>query len=397
MTKQSHSHAASAPWWNNPDIRAGIFQVIILSLVVYFGYALFQNTLHNLNSRGISSGFDFLDRSAGFEIDFKLIDFTSNDSNGRVFWVGLLNTLFVSTISIVCATVLGVVIGIARLSKNWLVAKIATIYVELFRNIPLLLQIFFWYFAVLRSLPSVRESVENGWFNSSVFLNNRGLTIPRPVYENGFNTVLIALAIAVVGAVLFARFAKRRQARTGQQLPVFWLNLGLLALLPMIAFFVMGKPLSWAYPEPGKFNIKGGISIIPELLALWFSLSIYTAAFIAEIVRAGIKSVNYGQTEAAMSLSLKSGLTMRQIILPQALRVIIPPLASQYLNIAKNSSLAAAIAYPDLVSVFTGTVLNNTGQALEVVGISMLAYLTISLSIAAFMNWYNSRVVLVGK
>lgn len=397
MTKQSHSHAASVPWWNNPDIRAGIFQVIILSLVVYFGYALFQNTLHNLNSRGISSGFDFLDRAAGFEIDFKLIDFTSNDSNGRVFWVGLLNTLFVSIISIVCATVLGVVIGIARLSKNWLVAKIATIYVELFRNIPLLLQIFFWYFAVLRSLPSVRESVENGWFNSSVFLNNRGLTIPRPVYENGFNTVLIALAIAVVGAALFARFAKRRQARTGQQLPVFWLNLGLLALLPMIAFFVMGKPLSWAYPEPGKFNIKGGISIIPELLALWFSLSIYTAAFIAEIVRAGIKSVNYGQTEAAMSLSLKSGLTMRQIILPQALRVIIPPLASQYLNIAKNSSLAAAIAYPDLVSVFTGTVLNNTGQALEVVGISMLAYLTISLSIAAFMNWYNSRVVLVGK
>lgn len=383
--------------WNNPAYRAMFFQVLILSLIISGAWWLFSTTVHNLESRGISSGFDFLKRAAGFEISFSMISFDSSDSNGRVFFVGLLNTLLVSLLGIILATIIGVVMGIARLSNNWIVAKIATVYIELFRNIPLLLQIFFWYFAVLGALPSIRSAMKNGWFNDSLFLSNRGITMPKPVFESGSFWIFIAFIIAIIGIVIYRRKAKYKQAQTGQQSPVFLTSLGLIIGLPLLALIATGFPVSFDFPEAGRFNMKGGMTIIPEFLALLFSLSIYTGAFIAEIVRAGIKSVSHGQTEAAHSLAIKPSHTLRLVIIPQALRVIIPPLASQYLNLAKNSSLAAAIAYPELVSVFTGTVLNNSGQALECVALTMLAYLTISLSIAAFMNWYNKRIALVER
>lgn len=383
--------------WNSPAFRSVFFQVFILSLIIVAAWWLFATTTHNLQSRGITSGFDFLKRAAGFEIDFSLIDFDSADSNGRVFWVGLLNTLLVSVLGIVFATIIGVVIGIARLSKNWIVSKIATVYIETFRNIPLLLQIFFWYFAVLGALPSIRQAMKNGWFNDSVFLSNRGITVPKPVWEAGAMWIGIALIVGIIAAVFYRSYAKKKQERTGLQSPILPVSLALIIGLPLLAAVVTAFPVSFDYPKPGRFNLQGGLTVIPEFLALLFALSIYTGAFIAEIVRAGINSVSHGQTEAAHSLAIKPSHTLRLIIIPQALRVIIPPLASQYLNLAKNSSLAAAIAYPELVSVFSGTVLNNVGQALECVALTMIAYLTISLSIAAFMNWYNKRMALVER
>lgn len=383
--------------WNNPDFRANFFQVLVLAVIIAIGWWLFSTTTHNLESRGITSGFDYLKRSAGFEIPFTLLPFESSDSNGRVFWVGLINTLLISCLGIIFATVIGVVVGIARLSKNWIVAKIATVYIELFRNIPLLLQIFFWYFAVLGALPPIRQAMKDGWFNNTFFLSNRGITLPKPLFESSAVYILLALIVAVVGLIIYRKKATRKQEHTGEQSPVLWVGLGLLLGLPLLAAIATGFPVSFDMPQPGRFNMKGGMTIIPEFLALLFALSIYTGAFIAEIVRSGINSVNHGQTEAAHSLALKPTHTLRLVIIPQALRVIIPPLASQYLNLAKNSSLAAAIAYPELVSVFTGTVLNNSGQALECVAITMMAYLTISLSIAAFMNWYNKRIALVER
>ncbi len=390
-------HASDDKVWNNPKYRAIFFQVLVLALVIITFNWLLQNAMHNYETRGITSGFDFLKRAAGFEIAFTAVDFSSSDSNGRVFWVGYSNTLLVSFFGIIFATMIGVVVGIARLSKNWLIAKLATIYVELFRNIPLLLQIFFWYFSVLGALPSIRHAMKNGWFGDTVFFSNRGLTVPKPVWESGSMWISVAFVVGLVAAFGYRRFARKRQEQTGQILPVFSVMLALIISLPVLAFFMAGSPLSFDYPAPSRFNLKGGMTLIPEFMALLFALSIYTGAFIAEIVRAGIKAVPHGQTEAAHSLAISPTQTLRLVIIPQALRVIIPPLASQYLNLAKNSSLAAAIAYPELVSVFTGTVLNNTGQALECVAITMLAYLSISLSIAAFMNWYNKRIALVER
>ncbi len=382
--------------WNSPAFRSVFFQVLIFSIILVAGWWLFTTTVHNLQSRGITSGFDFLRRAAGFEIDFTLIPFDSSNSNGRVFIVGLINTLLVSVLGIFFATIIGVVVGIARLSKNWIVSKIATVYIEVFRNIPLLLQIFFWYFAVLGALPQIRQAMKNGYLNDMVFLSNRGLIMPKPILESDFVWVWIALALAIVVTILYRRYAKKKQERTGEQLPILSVSIAIIIGLPILALMATGFPMSFDMPQVGRFNMKGGLTIIPEFLALLFALSIYTGSFIAEIVRAGINSVSHGQTEAAHSLGIKPSLTLRLIIIPQALRVIIPPLASQYLNLAKNSSLAAAIAYPELVSV-SGTVLNNIGQALECVALTMLAYLTISLSIAAFMNWYNKRMSLVER
>ncbi len=382
--------------WNSPAFRSMFFQVLILSIVFVSGWWLFATTVHNLHSRGITSGFDFLSRTAGFEIDFTLIPFDASDSNGRVFLVGLINTLLVSVAGIFFAMIIGVVIGIARLSNNWIVNKLASIYIEIFRNIPLLLQILFWYYAVIVSLPQIREAMKNGFFNNSVFLSNRGLIMPKPVLESGFVWVWITLALAIVLTVFYRRYAKKQQERTGKQLPTLSVSIALIIGLPLLALIVTGFPMSFDMPQVGRFNMKGGLTIFPEFLALLFSLSIYTASFIAEIVRSGINSVSHGQTEAAHSLGIKPSLTLRLIIIPQALRVIIPPLASQYLNLAKNSSLAAAIAYPELVSL-ADTVQNNIGQPLECVAIIMVAYLTISLSIAAFMNWYNKRVALIER
>jgi general L-amino acid transport system permease protein len=382
------------PFWNNPQVRAIVFQTIALAATVAFGLYVFDNTQANLRRLGIASGFDFLSSPSGFDILQSLIPYSATSSYGRVFWVALLNTLLVSALGIVLATLLGFVIGVARLSKNWLISRLALVYIETFRNIPLLLQIFFWYFAVLRAMPAPRQSLSLG---EAVFLNIRGLYVPAPQFQPGFGWVLLALGIAAVLAWLLARWARHRQIATGQPFPTLSASLALLLGLPLLTFWVAGSPLVWEVPELQGFNFRGGLVVIPEMASLLLALTIYTAAFIAEIVRAGIQAVSHGQTEASFSLGLNSGKTLRLIILPQALRVIIPPLTNQYLNLTKNSSLAAAIGYPDLVSAFAGTVLNQTGQAIECIAITMAVYLTISLLISLLMNWYNRRVALVER
>jgi general L-amino acid transport system permease protein len=382
------------PFWNDPRIRALVFQAVVLTAVIAFFVYIIGNTLHNLDKRGISTGFDFLFNEAGFGIIQTLIEYNETSTYGRTFVVGLLNTLLVSALGIVFATILGFIIGIARLSHNWLVAKLAAAYIETFRNIPLLLQVFFWYFAVLRALPRPHQSWEVG---EVAYLNIRGLYLPEPVFGSGFSFVWMALLVALVLVVVLKLWATRRFDRTGKSFPVFYVALALFFGLPLLAFWVAGVPLSWQIPELKGFNFRGGITVIPELTALLIALTIYTAAFIAEIVRSGIQAVNYGQTEAAYALGLHKTQTLRLVIIPQAMRVIIPPLTSQYLNLTKNSSLATAIGYPDLVAVFAGTTLNQTGQAVEVIAMTMAVYLTISLTISLFMNWYNRRVMLVER
>lgn len=372
------------PFWNDPRARALVFQAIVLIVVVAFLVYLIGNTLHNLESRGISTGFDFLFNEAGFGIIQSLIEYNETSTYGHTFVVGLLNTILVSALGIVFATFLGFMIGIARLSHNWLVAKLAAVYIETFRNIPLLLQIFFWYFAVLRALPTPRQS----WvFFDLAFLNIRGLYLPEPVFEQGFWLVGAGLLVAIVLVVVLKRWASRRFETMGKPFPVFYVAIALVFGLPLLAFWLASSPLSWHIPELKGFNFRGGITVIPELTALLIALSIYTAAFIAEIVRSGIQAVDYGQTEAAYALGLRKNQTLRLVIIPQAMRVIIPPLTSQYLNLTKNSSLATAIGYPDLVAVFAGTTLNQTGQAVEIIAMTMAVYLTISLLISFFLNF----------
>ncbi|MEZ5591775.1 MAG: amino acid ABC transporter permease [Gammaproteobacteria bacterium] len=382
------------PVWNDPTYRAIFFQLLLLVLVVGFGLYIFNNTTANLERQGIASGFGFLQTTAGFDIITHLIDYTEESTYGRAFMVSLINTLVLAAIGIVLATILGVIVGIARLSPNWLIARMATVYIETIRNIPLLLQIFFWYFAVLRSVPHPRDSMQ---IFDTFFLNNRGLYSPAPLFEQGFWLIPAALGIAIIAIITIAIWAKRRQERTGQPFHTVWVSLGIFFGLPLLAAIVTGFPLTWEYPELKGFNFRGGMVIIPEFMSMLLALSIYTAAFIAEIVRAGIQAVSHGQTEAAYALGLRPGPTLRLVILPQALRVIIPPLTSQYLNLTKNSSLAAAIAYPELVSVFAGTVLNQTGQAVEIIAITMAVYLALSLLISLFMNWYNQKMALVER
>ncbi len=380
--------------WNDPAVRAIFFQAILLIAVVAFGMYIFGNTYANLEKQGIATGFGFLQTTAGFGIITHLIEYSEASSYGTAFLVGLFNTLLISFSGIVAATIIGVIIGVARLSKNWLVARLAMVYIETFRNIPLLLQIFFWYFAVLRALPAPKNSVN---FADGVFLNNRGIYMPSSILGDGFSLVIAAFVIAIIAIVVMARWARKRQEETGQQFHTVYVSIGILIGLPLLALIVTGFPISWEIPALKGFNFVGGTVIIPEFVALWLSLSIYTASFIAEVVRAGIQAVSHGQTEAANALGLRAAPTLRLVILPQALRVIIPPLSSQYLNLTKNSSLATAIAFPDLVSVFTGTVLNQTGQAVEIISITMAVYLTISLLISMFMNWYNARMALVER
>ncbi len=380
--------------WNDPKVRSIFFQAVLLIAVVSFGMYIFGNTAANLEKQGIATGFGFMGTTAGFGIITHLIDYSESSSYGRAFVVGLLNTLLMAFTGIIAATIIGVIIGIARLSKNWMVSRLAMVYIEIFRNIPLLLQIFFWYFAVLRALPSPKASLD---IAGGMFVNNRGIYMPAAIYEDGFSLVIWALIIAVIAIFFMARWAHKRQEATGQQFHTIYVSIGLLIGLPLLALIVTGFPLSWEIPALKGFNFVGGTVIIPEFLALWVSLSIYTASFIAEIVRAGIQAVSHGQTEAAHALGIQAGPTLRLVILPQALRVIIPPLSSQYLNLTKNSSLATAIAYPELVSVFTGTVLNQTGQAVEIISITMAVYLSISLGISALMNWYNAKMALVER
>ncbi|MCL7944905.1 amino acid ABC transporter permease [Marinobacter sp. ATCH36] len=392
MKKQATDSVPAGPKpWYDPRVRSLFFQFIAIALVFWGGWTLVDNTLSNMQSRGISTGFGFLGETSGFGIIMSLVPYDSTMTYGRTFVVGLMNTLLVSAMGIVTATIIGFVVGVARLSSNWLVAKLALVYIEVIRNIPLLLQIFFWYFAVLGSLPSARQSLDVG---GTFFLNNRGLYLPGPVTQDGFGLVWGAVIAAIVAVIGLRIWAKERQLATGAIFPTFRVGLAILVVVPVAGYFVAGAPLEWDLPELKGFNFGGGITIIPELAALWIALSLYTASFIAEIVRSGILSVSGGQTEAAKALGLPNGLTLRLVVIPQAMRVIIPPLTSQYLNLAKNSSLATAIGYPDLVAVFMGTTLNQTGQAVEVVAITMAVYLTISLSISLVMNIYNRAVAI---
>lgn len=395
MTDQIKSDApAKPPFWRDPEKRALIFQGVFLALVLYVIFLLVRNTLSNLDARGISTGFDFLNTTTGFKIAETLIEYTESSTYLDVFFVGLFNTILVSVVGIIFATMLGFTMGVARLSNNWLIARLAAIYVDTLRNIPLLLQLFFWYFAVLRPLPNPKQALE---FGQSIFLSNRGLIFPRPLFEDGFGMVVAAVIIAIASIFFLRRWARKRQEATGEQFPVFYTSLGILIGLPLVAFLAAGLPLAWEIPALKGFNFKGGMVLTPEFSSLVFALSVYTSSFIAEIVRAGILSVDHGQSEAAFSLGIKPSWTTRLIIVPQAMRVIIPPLTSQYLNLTKNSSLAAAIAYPDLVAVFAGTSLNQVGQAVEIMGMTLAVYLFLSLVISYFMNWYNARNALVER
>lgn len=392
--KSEAPSAKSANLFYNPTFRSVVFQVIAVSALIFFFYTIVSNVLSNLDARGIATGFDFLDQEAGFGIGLTLVEYDETFSYGRTFVVGLLNTALVSLLGVILATILGFFIGIARLSSNWLVSRLAAVYIETFRNIPLLLQIFFWYFAVLQALPSPRQSMQLG---DSIFLNVRGLFFPSPVFEAGSSAIFFTFIAGLITSIIIGIWAKNRQSLTGQQTPMGRIIFALCVILPVVVYFIMGRPISAEYPALKGFNFQGGISIIPELAALLVALSIYTAAFIAEIVRSGINAVNHGQSEAAMSLGLPRSKTLKLVVIPQALRIIIPPLTSQYLNLTKNSSLAMAIGYPDLVSVFAGTTLNQTGQAIEIIAMTMGVYLTLSLVTSALMNIYNRKVALVER
>ena len=379
--------------WTDRRYRSLLFQCAALVALILFIVFIVNNTIQNLAALGVNYGFGFLSQPSGYDINQQLIAYDSTSTHGRAAVVGLLNTLLVAVCGIVLATILGFVFGVARLSNNWLIARIITVYIEVTRNIPLLLQILLWH-AVIIQLPTAREAIS---FSDTVFLSNRGLTVPAPIFEDGFSLVPIAFLAAVAAAIVFAKWAKREQEKTGKIYPVFTINTALVLGIPLLAFFAAGSPLSWDIPEMGRFNLRGGIPLRPEFVAMWAALSFYTAAFIAEIVRAGIQAVHRGQTEAAYSLGLRPNRTMRLIIIPQALRVIVPPLTSQYLNLTKNSSLAIAIGYMDVTATLGGITLNQTGQAMEAVLLLMSVYLSISLLTSLFMNWYNRRIRLVER
>jgi len=368
----------------------------LLFIVLIFGFFT-MNAQENMDTRGIEFGFGFLKQEASFDIQFSLIDYDGSRSYGRAYLVGLLNTLLVSFIGIVLCTLLGAVVGVARLSPNYLIRKTASFYIEFFRNIPLLLQIFFWYFAALRALPMPEDAPQ---ILGSSFMTIKGFYTLAPIWNN-FDIFFVALIISLIIIFFFNRFAKKKQEEEGKQYPKFLISLGIFILIPA-ATFLIGVDLSWSFPElkqlaKTSFTFEGGVGIPPELIALTLALTLYTATFIAENVRAGIQGVGKGQKEAAASIGLTPNQVLKLVIMPQALRIIIPPTTNQYLNLTKNSSLAAAIAYPDLVLVFAGTAMMQTGRAIEIVGITMATYLTISLTISLFMNWYNKRIAIQEK
>jgi general L-amino acid transport system permease protein len=446
-------------FWNDPGKRGLLFQIVLFGLIAFLIYAAIDNAGTNLAKQKITRGFGFWNNTAGFDIGQFLIPYEVTSTFGRAFWVGLLNTLLVAGLGIILATFLGFIIGVARLSKNWLVQKLATLYVEVIRNTPLLLQLLFWYNAVLKALPEVRDSLEfkvpllnlwphlimiflplalmaGGWMmfrraggagftpmrtgglifgliglalaifdmlslrvetmGLGTYVNNRGLFVPKPIAEPGLDFVFWTLLAGIIVLFLYRRWAKQRQERTGQQAPVALVGLGLVVILPLLLFFLLGRPLSLGMPEVGRFNIRGGVQILPEFVALLTGLVIYTAAFIAEVVRAGIQAVSKGQTEAAYALGLRPGPTLDLVVIPQAMRVIIPPLTSQYLNLTKNSSLAVAIGYFDLVNV-NNTIMGLTNQSVEVIAVTMAVYLMISLTTSLVMNAYNARKALVER
>ncbi len=397
MAVQDHSER---PAWRLPAIfydakwRGRVIQVVLVAVVALLAYEVYSNARTNLRALGQNSGFGFLGQSAGFDISQTLIAYGPTSSYGRVFFVGLLNTLLVAITGIVAATIIGFLAGIARLSSNWVLARIATVYVEVTRNLPLLFQLFFWYMAVLAALPGPRDSYSLfGMFH----LNVRGLYMPKLVFEEGSTIFMIGMAVAVAAVIAIFRWGKARQEATGVRPAVYRMSLAAFFGIATLAYLISGAAVVVDVPELGGFNFRGGTRVFPEFLALFLGLSIYTGGFIAEIVRAGVLAVSRGQSEASSALGLKNSYRLRLVVIPQALRVIIPPLTSQYLNLTKNSSLAVAIGYPDLVAVFAGTTLNQTGQAIEIIAVTMTVYLMLSLLTSAFMNWYNRRIALVER
>lgn len=385
--------SARVSWMNDPRIRGIVFQVLVVVILAAAVYWIWGNTVENLRRANISSGFGFLGRRSGFDVSQALIDFTADSTFGRAMVVGLLNTVLVAVCGIVTATVIGFVIGVGRLSGNWLIAKICMIYVEVFRNIPPLLVIFFWYLGVLSVLPAPRDSIELPFTS---YLNSRGFFLPRAIWEEGAWLIVFAFLLAIVMAFFTARWAYRRQMQTGQRFPTLVTVIALLVGLPVLAALASGIPVTFEFPQQGTFNLTGGFQVKPEFLSLYLALSFYTASFIAEIVRAGILGVSRGQTEAAYALGLRASPTLRLVVVPQAMRIIIPPITSQYLNLTKNSSLAVFVGYPDLVQIGQ-TTMNQTGQAIEVVAIWMVIYLGLSLSTSSFMNWFNAKMALVER
>ena len=373
--------------------RAGwggfVLQILFVAVLAWISYEIVANARANLQSQRIASGFGFMSNTAGFGVSQTLITYSETDSYTRVFLVGLVNTLAVAIIGVFFATIIGLLVGLGRLSPNWLLSKIAGGYVELVRNLPLLFQILFWYLAVLGTLPNPRQSIS---LLDSFFLSNRGLVIPKPIGHDGLMAFTLAILGAIVASLLLRSYARRQLFESGKLMRIWPIVVGLLIGLPLLAALVFGKPVTFEMPELKGFNFSGGLRVVPEFVALLLALSTYTAAFIAEIVRAGIQSVHKEQVEAGASLGLTHGLTLRLIVVPQALRVILPPLTNQYLNLTKNSSLAVAIGYPDLFSVFAGTTLSQTGQAIEIIAITMGVYLLISLVTSAIMSFYGWRI-----
>ena len=393
MTLKESQVPLEVSFWHDPKKRAIFFQSLALVIVILAGYYLFSNTAANLKRQNIATGFGFLGKEASFEIGELMISYSSADTYGRALLVGVLNTLKVSFIGIILTVLLGTLIGIARLSSNWLLAKIAAIYIEVLQDIPILLQLFFWYGIFYEFFPVPRQALNPF---AGVFLSNRGLVFAVPAEHPTHTYMFIAFLVACVGVYLLRRWARKRQEETGNYFPVFRVSLGLIILLPLLAWLAGGTPTKMDIPVFKGFNFVGGVNISPEFTALLLGLVLYTAAFVAEIVRAGIQAVSHGQTEAAMTLGLKPGQILNLVILPQALMVIIPPLTSQMLNLTKNSSLAVAIGFPDFVSV-TNTTINQTGQAMEGIALIMAVYLFFSLTTSIFMNWYNKKSKLVER
>ena len=380
--------------WRNEKSREIIIQLFVLFGIGWLLSWLVMNVNANFKALGKDISFEFLFIPAGYDINQYLIDYNNRDSHLRAGIVGLLNTGLVAIFGIILATVMGVALGIIRLSKNWLASKLAYWYVEFTRNVPILLHILLWHCIIINTFPQTRQAIN---FGDLTFLSNRGFYLPKPITESGIEFVYLCFVISLIFSVLFTKYAKKKQDLTGIQYPVFWINTAVIIILPALAFLLSGLPISFEIPVLKGFNFRGGLHMSPELAALTFALGIYTAAFIAEIVRAGILAIDKGQREAAESIGLKPSRVMNLVILPQARRVIIPPLTSQYLNLTKNSSLAIAIGYMDLVATLGGISLNQTGREMETMVIVMLIYLSVSLSISAFMNWYNSKVKLVGR
>jgi general L-amino acid transport system permease protein len=389
----NNNETENIPFLRDPAKLAILYQVLTVVGLGLLGYYLIHNTLINLERQSISTGFGFLHREAGFEIGEKLVPYNAANSYGRALLIGFLNTLLVSFIGIVLTVLLGTVIGIARLSKNWLVSRLAAAYIELFQDIPILLQLFFWYAFFYEILPSPRQALH---LMPGVFLCNRGLIFGVPEYHIGLLYAGIGLVIGIFLSVILRRWALKRQAATGLSFPLFRVAVAVICGLAFLGWLIGGAPTAMSVPKLSGFNFKGGMTVSPEFTALLLGLVLYTAAFVAEVVRAGIQSVSKGQREAAMSIGLKPGQLLHLVILPQALRVIVPPLTSQMLNLTKNSSLAVAIGYPDFVSV-AGTTINQTGQAIEGVAMIMIVYLIFSLSTSVFMNWYNKKIALVER